>query len=36
MENSLRSEIGGSRGARESSRKVGRKRLRIQLDSSND
>ena len=36
MENSLLSEIGGSKGARESSGDVGSKRLRIQLDSSND
>ena len=36
VENSLLSEIGGSKGARESSRDVGSKRLRIQLDSSNN
>ena len=36
VENSPLSEIGGSRGARESFGKVGRKRLGIQLDSFDD
>ena len=36
VENSLLSEIGGSKGAWESSRHVGSERHRIQLDSFDD
>ena len=36
VENSPLSEIGGNRGARESSGNVGRKRLGMQLDSFDD